>query len=117
MSEAWSQAFDIIGAAFILAGSLFTFIAALGLVRLPDLLSRMHAAAKPQMLGLALLLGGLTITLRSWQWVALAAAVLAIQMVAAPVASHMLGRAAYRRGLANTPNLVVDQLADDTEAG
>lgn len=114
MGEAWAAALDIVGAAFILAGSLFTFIAALGLVRLPDLLSRMHAAAKPPLLGLALLLGGLTITVRTWEWVALAAAVLAIQLVAAPVASHMLGRAAYRRGLANTPNLVVDQLSEDT---
>lgn len=113
MSEAWMLALDIAGSTLILIGSAFIFIAALGLVRLPDLLSRMHAAAKPQMLGLALLLGGLTIILRSWQWFALAAAVLAIQMVAAPVASHMLGRAAYRRGLANTPNLVVDQLAED----
>ena len=110
MSVGWEGFFDVLGSLLVLAGALFTFIAALGLVRLPDLFSRSHAAAKPQLLGLMLLLAGLTLTLRSWKWVAISAAVLAIQVVAAPVASHLLGRAAYRGGLAKTAHLVVDQL-------
>ena len=110
MSVQWDLVWNIAGAILIFIGTVFTLIAALGLVRLPDLFSRTHAAAKPQLLGLALLLGGLTVSLRTWHWFAISAAVLAIQVVAAPVGSHMLGRAAYRSGLAKTASLVVDQL-------
>ena len=115
MSTGIGSILDIVGAVFVLGGALFTFIAALGLVRLPDLFSRTHAAAKPQLLGLMLILGGLTLTLRSWAWVAISLAVLAIQMIAAPVASHLLGRAAYRGALAKTAFLVVDQLESDQD--
>lgn len=104
---------DVVGAVMILAGALFTFIAALGLVRLPDLFSRIHAAAKPQLLGLILALGGLTISMRSWFWVSICLVVLVIQMIAAPIASHLLGRAAYRGGLAKTASLIVDQLTPE----
>ena len=115
MSIDFGAILDVVGALMVLAGAVFTFVAALGLVRLPDLFSRTHAAAKPQLLGLMLILGGLTLTLRSWAWVAISLAVLAIQMIAAPVASHLLGRAAYRGGLAKTAFLVVDQLEPEEE--
>lgn len=109
----WTQVFDVMGAGLIFFGALFTFIAALGLVRLPDLFSRTHAAAKPQMLGLMLIMGGVALMMRSWSWVGLCLAVLAIQMIAAPVGSHLLGRSAYRSGLAKTASLVVDELDPD----
>ena len=115
MSIDFGAILDVVGALMVLAGAFFTFVAALGLVRLPDLFSRTHAAAKPQLLGLILILGGLTLTLRSWAWVAISLAVPAIQMIAAPVASHLLGRAAYRGGLAKTAFLVVDQLEPEEE--
>lgn len=111
----WIQIFDIAGATLILFGALFTLIAAIGLVRLPDLFSRTHAAAKPQMLGLMLIMGGVALMMRSWHWVGLCLAVLAIQMIAAPVGSHLLGRSAYRSGLAKTASLVVDELDPDPE--
>lgn len=103
---------DAVGAVMMVLGALFTAIAALGLVTLPDLLSRTHAAAKPQLLGLMLLMGGLTLTMRTWFWLGMSLAVLAIQVIAAPVASHLLGRAAYRSGLAKTTSLVVDDLQE-----
>lgn len=103
---------DFAGVILVLAGALFTLVAALGLVRLPDLFSRTHAAAKPQLLGLMLILGGSNLVLRTWAWFAISLAVLAIQVIAAPVASHLLGRAAYRSGLAETSSLVVDQLGE-----
>lgn len=111
----WTYLFDVLGATMMLLGSLFTFIAALGLVKLPDLFSRTHAAAKPQMLGLMLLMGGLVLMTRSWGWAGIALVVLAIQMIAAPVASHLLGRSAYRSGLAKTATLVVDELDPNPE--
>ena len=95
-----------------LAGSAFTLIAGIGLVRFRDTFSRIHAAAKPQMLGLMLMCAGLVLITRSWRWFAICTLVLAIQMVAAPVASHLLGRAAYRTGLADEGPLVIDELTE-----
>ena len=55
----WDTAFDIASACCLVAGALLGLAAAIGLVRFPDLLSRMHAATKPQVLGLLLVvLGG-----------------------------------------------------------
>ena len=108
----WAQAFDLVGAILIFAGVSFTVIAAIGLIRFSDLFARTHAAAKPQLLGLMLLLTGLAFFMRSLQWVLLCVVVLAIQMIAAPVASHLLGRAAYRTGIGQTENLVINDLAD-----
>ncbi|WRS30664.1 monovalent cation/H(+) antiporter subunit G [Actinomycetaceae bacterium MB13-C1-2] len=107
-----TQILDLIGALFILAGSTFTLIAAIGLVRFNDLFSRTHAAAKPQMLGLMLMLVGLMFMERTWAWFAICTLVIAIQMVAAPVASHLLGRAAYMTGLAESESLVLDELKE-----
>lgn len=104
---------DLIGALFILAGSTFTLIAAIGLVRFGDLFSRTHAAAKPQMLGLMLMLIGLVFMERSWTWFAICTLVIAIQMIAAPVASHLLGRAGYITGLVDNESLVLDELKED----
>ena len=51
---------DLIGALLVLAGSVLALTAAIGVVRFPDSLSRMHAASKPQVLGLLLVLGMLS---------------------------------------------------------
>ncbi len=113
----WESVFDLLGAALIMAGAAFTLIAGIGLDRFKDLFSRTHAAAKPQMLGLMLLCLGLVSMVRSWQWAAICTLVIAIQMVAAPVASHLLGRAAYTAGLEQSDSLVLDELkAGDSQA-
>ena len=52
--------------AAVLLGAFLCFAAAVGLVRFPDVLSRMHAATKPQTLGLILFAVGVELSLRSW---------------------------------------------------
>lgn len=111
----WIPVIELIGAVLLLIGALFTLIAAIGLFRFHDLYARMHAATKPQMLGLMLICGGIALTLHTWYWVFLCTLVVAIQMLAAPVGSHLLGRAAYRTGVAELGNLTVDELAEDSE--
>src|SRR5690606_21341881 len=56
---------DVLAGVLLIGGALLAFIAGLGILRFPDLLSRMHAATKPQVLGLMLLMAGLAIELRS----------------------------------------------------
>lgn len=107
------QAWELVGAIFILLGALFTFLSALGLFTFSSLYARMHAATKPQMLGLIFLCVGLTVTFRTWQWALLSILVLGIQMVAAPVGSHLMSRAAYRTREGNLEDLMLDELAED----
>ncbi len=89
---------DIVTAVLLLSGSLLSLTAALGLVRLPDVFSRMHAATKPATLGLLLLMVGAVLQIDSPSNRAKLLLVAVLQFVTAPVAAHMIGRAAYRSG-------------------
>ncbi|MCI9889250.1 monovalent cation/H(+) antiporter subunit G [Micrococcales bacterium 31B] len=79
-------------------GVLLLVITAIGLLRLPDVLSRMHAATKPQLAGLILLLTGLALELRAWGPLGLLLIAVLAQILTAPVSAHFVGRAAYRSG-------------------
>jgi multicomponent Na+:H+ antiporter subunit G len=112
-------------AAFCLTvGALLTLVAAIGILRFPDVLTRMHSATKPQVLGLLLIILGLGLRLRDPSSLGLLALVALFQLVTSPIASHMVGRASFRAGQVRTELLVVDELtgvlpppvkADDTE--
>jgi multicomponent Na+:H+ antiporter subunit G len=82
------------------------------MVRFPDLLSRMHAATKPQVLGLMLVLVGLGLRLRDPGVVGMLLLVALFQMCTAPIASHMASRASFRAGQVREELLVVDELSD-----
>jgi multicomponent Na+:H+ antiporter subunit G len=87
---------DALSAVFMIAGALMSLAAAIGLLRFPDLLSRMHAATKPQVLGLFLLLASIGLLLRTWWvWPVLLVAWI-FQLLTVPVSAHMVGRAGYR---------------------
>ena len=85
---------DVVGAVMILIGATFTLTAAIGLVRLPDVLNRMHAASKPQTLGFLLLCGGLAVVLRDPGATTLLALAAGMQLVTAPVSLAVVVRAA-----------------------
>jgi multicomponent Na+:H+ antiporter subunit G len=87
---------DSVSAVFMVVGALKSLGAAVGLLRVPDLESRMHAATKPQMLGLFLLLAAIGLQLRTWWvWPVLLVAWI-FQLLTVPVSAHMVGRAGYR---------------------
>lgn len=103
MTEAVSTVLLLIGAAFLL-------LAAIGLVRMPDLFTRMSAATKGTTLGVGCMLlavgvyfPGLGITTR-------ALAGIGFFVVTAPVAAHMIGRAAYFVGVPLWEGTVRDEL-------
>ena len=84
------------GVVCMIAGACFVFVAALGVLRMPDLYTRMHAATKAGTLGAGLLLVGAALMLQD-PWVAVRA-VMTVAFIAltAPVASHLIARAAHR---------------------
>jgi len=103
---------DVASAVCLVAGALLSLAAGVALLRFPDLLSRMHAATKPQVLGLLLVLLGCGLRLRDPVDVTTLLLVALFQLGTAPVAAHMVGRAAYRAGQVRAGLLVVDELAD-----
>lgn len=106
----WTDVADAIAAACFLLGALLSLLAALGVLRLPDLLSRMHAASKPQVLGLVFVLTGLAFRLREPEVVGLLVLIVLSQLLTTPVANHMLGRASIRAGQVRHELLIVNEL-------
>ena len=101
---------DVLSAVFMIVGAVMSLGAAIGLLRFPDLLSRMHAATKPQVLGLFLLLASIGLQMRTWWvWPVLLVAWI-FQLLTAPVSAHMVGRAGYRTKHLHRELLVTDEL-------
>jgi multicomponent Na+:H+ antiporter subunit G len=105
-------ALDVVGTVAIVLGVVLTLLASVGLLSLPDVLSRMHAATKPQVLGLLLVVLGGALSLRTSQDVWMLALVGAFQLVTAPVTAHVVGRLAHRGDGLRRDLLYVDELAD-----
>lgn len=112
MSWDWTTVADVLAAVCLLLGSFFALVAAIGVVRLPDLLSRMHAATKPQVIGLLLVVLGLALRLRDPGSLGILGLVVLMQMATSVVAGHMVGRASFRAGQVRHDLLVVDELSD-----
>lgn len=100
-----------LSAALTLIGAFFMFVAAVGVARMPDLFMRLHASAKSATLGAGCLLLGAALRFDDFTVGARALVIVIFLFVTAPVAAHMLGRAAY---LAGVP-LWEGTLSDDLE--
>jgi len=106
-ADAW---IDLVSAVFMVVGALLSLGAAIGLLRFPDLMSRMHAATKPQVLGLFLLLAAIGLQMRTWWvWPVLVVAWI-FQLLTVPVSAHMVGRAGYRTKHLHRELLAADEL-------
>ncbi|HJE61878.1 MAG TPA: monovalent cation/H(+) antiporter subunit G [Nocardiopsis listeri] len=117
MSEQFVQVLDRVAILCILAGALLSFIAAIGLIRFPDLLSRMHAVSKPQVLGLLLVLLGIGLRLLPAEETGVFSfgtlfLVGLFQVVTVPVAAHIVARVGYRTGRIRRDLVSTDELAD-----
>lgn len=104
-------ALEILTAVLVLTGAALSLIAAIGLHRFPDVFARMHAATKPATLGLTLVLGAVALNVVNRGDVAKLALVIVLQFLTAPVAAHMVGRAAYRAGTEMSEKTALDELA------
>jgi len=95
----------------IVVGVFFMFVASLGVVRLPDFYSRVHAPTKAATLGLFFLLFAISLDLA--EGVVATKALLALIFIAAtaPVGAHILARAAYRNGVAPMAGTETDEYA------
>jgi multicomponent Na+:H+ antiporter subunit G len=85
---------NALGLALCGLGVVVVLIAAVGVVRLPDALSRQHAATKAGTVGVGLLALGVALAEPAWVW--RVGLLLALLLVTLPLASHALARAAVR---------------------
>ena len=99
---------EIVTALLVLAGGFFSFVAALGVLRLPDVLIRMHASTKAGTLGCGLILCAVAVHFGEAGIVARAVTAIVFLMLTAPVAAHMIGRAAFRTGVPLWKGTIVD---------
>jgi multicomponent Na+:H+ antiporter subunit G len=102
---------NVLSAILLIVGAASCLLGALGLLRFPDLPSRLQAATKPQTLGLLLILLGTALQLEVEDAATLGLVAL-FQVLTAPVISQLIGRAAYRAGSMRRDLLVVDELGE-----
>ena len=101
---------DLTAAICLMLGAFLTLAAGVGLLRFPDALSRLHAATKPQILGLLFVVTAVALQSRSFAALLALVPVLLFQMFTAPISAHMVGRAGYRTRNFKTGSLLVDEL-------
>lgn len=106
---------DAVGGGLIALGAFLGFVAAVGLIRLPDSLNRMHASSKPQSLGIVILCVGLSLILRdpaAWTMLAL---VSMMQLLTTPTASQMISRSVFRTRQYRSELQVVDESGEEAD--
>lgn len=106
----------MIGQTLALVGAVLTLLAAIGVLRFRDVLSRMHALTKASTLGFVLLATGAAAELRTANDITSALLAAAIQILTLPVAANLIARSTYLA--AGIPHRVdaVDELADARRA-
>lgn len=99
-----------LGSALLLVGAAFTLLAAIGIVRLPDLYTRMHAASKAGSVGAGFIL--IAVALVSFDGAVALRAIIGILflLLTTPVSAHLLARASYRSGYKPTHITVNNEL-------
>lgn len=104
-----SLALDVVAAVLLVVGTGFTFVAAIGLFRMPDLYGRIHVATKPATLGVAMTVTAAMLQVPFGSLTTKLVAALGFQFWSIPAASHLLGRAARRDGVPPATPDVVDE--------
>lgn len=95
---------------FTVSGALFILIAAIGMLKMPDFYMRTSVTTKAVTLGVGLMLGAAAIHFQSLHVTTRVLAIIIFIILTAPVAAHMVGRAAYFTGVKMWKESVMDDL-------
>jgi multicomponent Na+:H+ antiporter subunit G len=102
--------FETLIAVLLIVGAGFMFLGGVALVRMPDLYSRMSATAKASSLGLGLVLLGMALHFSDWGVTLRTLVVIFFGFLTAPVAAHMIARAAYFMNIPLWEGTIIDEL-------
>jgi multicomponent Na+:H+ antiporter subunit G len=108
---------DIITIVLLGVGTLFTLLAAIGILRMPDVFMRMQVATKAATLGVACVAMAAAVHFGDLATTARSVLIVLFLFLTAPVAAHTIGRAAYVAGARLWEGTVVDELAGRHERG
>lgn len=103
---------EIIVSVLIVFASIFMVLAAIGLVKFPDLPTRMHATTKSAVLAICLIMVAVALHFSQTEITARVIAIISFILITAPVAAHAIGRAAYFAGVPLWPGTIKDELKD-----
>ncbi|MCP2030111.1 multicomponent Na+:H+ antiporter subunit G [Okibacterium sp. HSC-33S16] len=106
---------EIITISLVMVAALMCCAAGIGLFRFPDVLSRLHAATKPQILGLMCACGAVAVNSPRISTFLLFTAIIIFQGLTAPITAHMVARAAYRSNHLRRDLLIRDELETRVE--
>lgn len=87
---------DIVASVALILGALMSLLAGIAVLRFPDTMSRIHAATKPQVLGIILLMLGVGLQIGSPAVIGMLVLIVILQFVTAPVSAHLTVRVAFR---------------------
>ena len=103
---------EFVTAILVLLAAVMCLAAGVGLLRFPDVLTRLHSATKPQILGLMAVTADVAVNNFSVGTVTLVVAIVLFQALTAPMAAHLVARAAYQTDNLRPDLLIVDELRD-----
>lgn len=108
---------DLASSLLWMVGSLFALLAAAGVLRMPDVFTRMQASTKASTLGLGCLLAGAALQLGDVSSVIRLLSIGAFLLLTTPVSAHVIARASYRAGVALWSGTVLDERRREGASG
>lgn len=100
---------EIVAVAMLLIGVFFMLVSSIGLVRLPDVYSRMHAATKATTFGMGGILLATSLAFHSAEVSTHAILAIFFLFLTNPVAAHLISRSAYKKGPNLAPVTTLDE--------
>lgn len=95
----WAAFIDLASWAALLSGGFFFVVGAIGLIRMPDVFTRMHASSVSETLGAGLLIAGMALQSGPTLVALKLAMILLVLLLTGPLATHALARAALHDGM------------------
>lgn len=110
---------EIVSSLLLVTGALFILVAAVGILRFKDIYMRTSASAKASTLGVGLSLAGMAVHFAVLEITVRSVAIILFVVITAPIAAHLISRAAYISGVRLWEKSVVDELRGryDPETG
>jgi multicomponent Na+:H+ antiporter subunit G len=100
---------DWLSGALIIAGATLAMLAGVGVLRMPDVFTRMQASTKASTLGLGCLLAGVALRNLEFSFAVRGVTIAAFMLLTTAVSAHVIARAAARSGAALWDGTLVDE--------
>lgn len=108
---------DLLASLSVILGVALALLSAVGIVRMPDVYTRLQVATKASSLGVGLLMLGVAVHFGDVGVTVRALLVVAFIFLTAPVSAHLIGRAAYIASVPLAPGTSPDELAGEYDRG